>query len=177
MGWQRLGGKCRLHLRPCSPGLPIPEPFRAMGSLAFAKLLIEGADVAVFPGIGFGEYGERGVGLALVENKQRLGRLLATSRGSSSVGASTRSPRPRSWRPHEFSEDRDRRARHGRCSDRGVVVENALTLAKGLAADRDRCCIRAGSAQGPRPRRSTVTAGTRTPGRWRPTPRSSLYAN
>ena len=51
---------------------PIPEPFRAMGSLAFAKLLIEEADVAVSPGIGFGEYGDDHVRLALVENKQRL---------------------------------------------------------------------------------------------------------
>lgn len=51
---------------------PIPEPFKAMGSLAFAKLLLEEADVAVAPGIGFGEYGEGYVRMALVENKHRL---------------------------------------------------------------------------------------------------------
>lgn len=51
---------------------PIPEPFRAMGSLAFAKLLLEEADVAVSPGIGFGEYGEGYVRMALVENRHRL---------------------------------------------------------------------------------------------------------
>ncbi|MCS7267562.1 MAG: LL-diaminopimelate aminotransferase [Geminicoccaceae bacterium] len=51
---------------------PVPEPFRAMGSLAFAKLLLEEADVAVAPGIGFGEYGEGHVRMALVENKHRL---------------------------------------------------------------------------------------------------------
>ncbi len=51
---------------------PIPEPFRGMGSLAFAKLLLEEAEVAVAPGIGFGEYGEGYVRLALVENRQRL---------------------------------------------------------------------------------------------------------
>lgn len=51
---------------------PIPEPFRDMGSLAFAKLLLEDAHVAVSPGIGFGEYGDGHVRMALVENKHRL---------------------------------------------------------------------------------------------------------
>jgi alanine-synthesizing transaminase len=51
---------------------PIPEPFREMGSLAFAKLLLEEAQVAVSPGIGFGEYGDRHVRMALVENTHRL---------------------------------------------------------------------------------------------------------
>ncbi|MEQ8696009.1 MAG: LL-diaminopimelate aminotransferase, partial [Bauldia litoralis] len=36
---------------------PIPEKFRGLGSLEFSKLLIEKADVAVAPGIGFGEHG------------------------------------------------------------------------------------------------------------------------
>jgi alanine-synthesizing transaminase len=51
---------------------PVPEPFKALGSMGFAKLLLEEADVAVSPGIGFGEYGEGYVRLALVENRQRL---------------------------------------------------------------------------------------------------------
>lgn len=51
---------------------PIPEKYRAMGSLAFSKLLLEKANVAVAPGIGFGEYGEGYVRIALVENRQRL---------------------------------------------------------------------------------------------------------
>lgn len=51
---------------------PVPEPFRGLGSLGFAKLLLEEAEVAVAPGIGFGEYGEGHVRLALVENKHRL---------------------------------------------------------------------------------------------------------
>jgi alanine-synthesizing transaminase len=50
----------------------IPEPFRDTGSLAFAKLLIEKASVAVSPGIGFGEYGEGYVRIALVENEERV---------------------------------------------------------------------------------------------------------
>jgi len=51
---------------------PIPAEYRALGSLAFSKLLLERANVAVSPGIGFGEYGEGFVRIALVENRQRL---------------------------------------------------------------------------------------------------------
>ncbi|GHD09625.1 LL-diaminopimelate aminotransferase [Tianweitania populi] len=51
---------------------PIPEQYRAMGSLEFSKLLIEHADVAVAPGIGFGEHGDDYVRLALVENEHRI---------------------------------------------------------------------------------------------------------
>jgi alanine-synthesizing transaminase len=51
---------------------PIPEPFRELGSVEFAKLLIEKADVAVSPGLGFGEYGEGFVRIGLVENEHRI---------------------------------------------------------------------------------------------------------
>jgi len=51
---------------------PVPEKFRHLGSLEFSKLLIEKADVAVAPGIGFGEHGDDYVRLALVENEQRI---------------------------------------------------------------------------------------------------------
>lgn len=50
----------------------IPEKFKAMGSVEFAKLLVEKADVAVAPGLGFGEYGDDYVRLAVVENEQRI---------------------------------------------------------------------------------------------------------
>jgi alanine-synthesizing transaminase len=50
----------------------IPEPFRHLGSLEFSKLLVENAEVAVAPGIGFGEHGDDYVRLALVENEQRI---------------------------------------------------------------------------------------------------------
>ena len=50
----------------------VPEKFRHLGSLEFCKLLIEKADVAVSPGIGFGEHGDDYVRLALVENEQRI---------------------------------------------------------------------------------------------------------
>jgi alanine-synthesizing transaminase len=55
---------------------PIPEAFRVLGSLEFAKLLIQEARVAVSPGIGFGEYGEGYVRFALVENEQRIRQAL-----------------------------------------------------------------------------------------------------
>ena len=51
---------------------PIPERFRSLGSVEFSKLLIEKADVAVAPGIGFGEHGDDYVRIALVENEQRI---------------------------------------------------------------------------------------------------------
>jgi len=50
----------------------IPEEFKSMGSLEFSKKLIEEAKVAVSPGIGFGNYGEGFVRLALVENEMRI---------------------------------------------------------------------------------------------------------
>lgn len=65
---------------------PIPERFQLLGSVEFAKLLIEKADVAVAPGLGFGEHGEGYVRIALVENEQRIrqaarniGRFLASA--------------------------------------------------------------------------------------------------
>ncbi|UJQ95624.1 LL-diaminopimelate aminotransferase [Mariluticola halotolerans] len=51
---------------------PIPDQFAHLGSLEFAKLLVAEAGVAVAPGVGFGEYGDQYVRLALVENEQRI---------------------------------------------------------------------------------------------------------
>ncbi|MBT3348222.1 MAG: alanine transaminase [Thiotrichales bacterium] len=50
---------------------PIPEPYRAMGSLDFCKKLLSDAKVAVSPGIGFGEYGDDYVRFGLIENEHR----------------------------------------------------------------------------------------------------------
>jgi alanine-synthesizing transaminase len=50
----------------------IPEQFRHLGSLEFSKLLVEKSEVAVAPGIGFGEHGDDYVRLAIVENEQRI---------------------------------------------------------------------------------------------------------
>ncbi len=51
---------------------PVPEPFQSLGSMEFSKILLKEAEVAVSPGIGFGEYGEGYVRLCLVENEQRI---------------------------------------------------------------------------------------------------------
>jgi alanine-synthesizing transaminase len=50
----------------------IPEQFGGMKSLEFSTLLLQGADIAVSPGVGFGEYGDDYVRIALVENEQRI---------------------------------------------------------------------------------------------------------
>ena len=55
---------------------PIPEQYKALGSLEFAKLCVEEAKVAVSPGIGFGQYGDGYVRFALVENEQRIRQAL-----------------------------------------------------------------------------------------------------
>lgn len=55
---------------------PIPEQYADLGSLAFSKLLLKEAEVAVAPGIGFGEYGDTHVRIAMVENKQRIRQAL-----------------------------------------------------------------------------------------------------
>ena len=49
----------------------IPEPYRKMGSLEFAKKILADARVAVSPGIGFGDYGDAYVRFALIENESR----------------------------------------------------------------------------------------------------------
>jgi alanine-synthesizing transaminase len=51
---------------------PVPEKYRELGSMEFAKDLLIHAKVAVSPGIGFGEYGEGHVRVALVENEHRI---------------------------------------------------------------------------------------------------------
>lgn len=51
---------------------PIPEKFKPLGSLEFSKLLVEKAEVAIAPGIGFGEHGDDYVRVAIVENEQRI---------------------------------------------------------------------------------------------------------
>jgi alanine-synthesizing transaminase len=50
----------------------IPDPYQGLGSLEFTKRLLEDAKVAVSPGIGFGDYGDDHVRIALIENDHRL---------------------------------------------------------------------------------------------------------
>lgn len=66
-GWPVIPPKATMFL-----WAKIPEPFNAMGSLEFSKMLINQAGVAVSPGIGFGEYGDGYVRFALIENKHRI---------------------------------------------------------------------------------------------------------
>ena len=72
---------------------PLPEQFKHLGSVEFAKRLMEGAEFAVAPGAGFGEYGDGFVRIALVENEQRirqaarnLKKFLQTNAASSAAG-------------------------------------------------------------------------------------------
>jgi alanine-synthesizing transaminase len=51
---------------------PVPPAFAHLGSLEFSKLLLREAQVAVAPGVGFGEYGDAHVRIALVENRHRI---------------------------------------------------------------------------------------------------------
>ena len=59
---------------------PIPEQFKAMGSLEFSKKVLIEAKVAVSPGIGFGSYGDNFVRFALIENEHRTRQALRAIR-------------------------------------------------------------------------------------------------
>ena len=59
---------------------PIPEQFKAIGSLEFAKKVLIEAKVAVSPGIGFGSYGDNFVRFALIENEHRTRQALRAIR-------------------------------------------------------------------------------------------------
>lgn len=67
IGWRVRRPKASMFL-----WVPIPKRFRKMGSMTLAMRLLEEANVAVAPGIGFGEEGEGYLRIALVENEQRL---------------------------------------------------------------------------------------------------------
>jgi alanine-synthesizing transaminase len=60
---------------------PVPPAYGHLGSVDFAKLLLERAGVAVAPGIGFGEHGDGHVRIAFVENTQRLRQAVRAIRG------------------------------------------------------------------------------------------------
>ncbi len=66
---------------------PIPEALQHMGSLEFATFLLQEGKVAVSPGIGFGEYGDRYVRFALIENEHRTRQAIRGIRHALSVAA------------------------------------------------------------------------------------------
>ncbi|MFN8545684.1 MAG: alanine transaminase [Candidatus Binatia bacterium] len=68
----------------------IPDEFKAMGSLEFSKFLLKEAKVAVSPGIGFGEYGDQHVRLALIENEHRTRQAVRGVRRALGDGLSPR---------------------------------------------------------------------------------------
>ncbi|MCC7483852.1 MAG: alanine transaminase [Burkholderiales bacterium] len=71
LGWEVEVPKATMYV-----WAPIPEPYRAMGSLEFSKKLLAQAKIAVAPGIGFGHYGEGHVRFALIENEARTRQAL-----------------------------------------------------------------------------------------------------
>jgi alanine-synthesizing transaminase len=68
---------------------PIPQAFQAVGSVEFSTMLVEKAELAVSPGIGFGEHGEGYVRIALVENEQRIRQAARNLRRFLEFGAET----------------------------------------------------------------------------------------
>ncbi|MCA9730620.1 MAG: alanine transaminase [Deferribacteres bacterium] len=71
-GMNRIGWKIDPPKSTMFIWAEIPEQFRKMGSLEFSKFLLKEANVAVSPGIGFGEYGDDYVRLSLIENEHRM---------------------------------------------------------------------------------------------------------
>src|SRR5437899_8542277 len=68
----------------------IPDAFKAMGSLAFSKLLLEEAKLAVLPGIGFGEHGDHYLRFALIENEHRTRQAVRGIRRALSGGLASK---------------------------------------------------------------------------------------
>ncbi|HEX6237153.1 MAG TPA: aminotransferase class I/II-fold pyridoxal phosphate-dependent enzyme [Acidimicrobiales bacterium] len=70
-GLQRIGWEVPRPRGTMFAWAPIPEPYRHMGSVEFASMLVREAEVATSPGVGFGPGGEGYVRFALIENEQR----------------------------------------------------------------------------------------------------------
>ena len=71
LGWHVVKPKATMFV-----WAPIPEHYRTMGSLEFSKYLLKEAEVAVSPGIGFGQQGDAYVRFGLIENKDRTRQAL-----------------------------------------------------------------------------------------------------
>jgi alanine-synthesizing transaminase len=67
MGWMVEVPKASMYI-----WAKIPEVYQGLGSIEFTRRLLEGAKIAVAPGIGFGDYGNDHVRIALIENEHRL---------------------------------------------------------------------------------------------------------
>lgn len=71
-GLQRVGWNIEKPKATMFVWAEMPEKYKKLGSIEFAKFILKEAKVAVSPGIGFGEYGDDFVRFALVENEQRI---------------------------------------------------------------------------------------------------------
>jgi alanine-synthesizing transaminase len=67
IGWMVENPKASMYV-----WAKIPDQYAALGSIEFTKRLLEGAKIAVAPGVGFGDYGDDHVRIALIENEHRL---------------------------------------------------------------------------------------------------------
>jgi alanine-synthesizing transaminase len=79
-GLNRIGWDVRAPRGSMFIWAPVPEPYREMGSLEFARFLIESADVATSPGVGFGDGGDAHVRFALIENELRTAQAVRNLR-------------------------------------------------------------------------------------------------
>ena len=79
-GLNKIGWTVEKPLATLYVWAEIPDKFKKMGSMKFALLLLEKAEVAVAPGIGFGKYGDDFVRFALVENTQRIKQAIRSLR-------------------------------------------------------------------------------------------------
>lgn len=75
-GLNALGWEVEKPMATMFVWAPIPEEYKAMGSLEFSKKLLLEAKVAVSPGIGFGQYGDDHVRFGLIENEHRTRQAL-----------------------------------------------------------------------------------------------------
>ena len=66
-GWMVENPKASMYI-----WAEIPDPYKHLGSLEFAKKVLGEAKVAVSPGVGFGDYGDTHVRFALIENEHRI---------------------------------------------------------------------------------------------------------
>jgi alanine-synthesizing transaminase len=79
-GLDRIGWKFPRPMGTMFAWAPIPEAYREMGSIEFAKMLVREADVALSVGVGFGPGGDDYVRFALIENEQRIGQAVRNLR-------------------------------------------------------------------------------------------------
>jgi alanine-synthesizing transaminase len=75
-GLNRIGWEIKSPKGTMFVWAKIPEQFAGMGSVEFSKFLIKEAQVAVSPGLGFGEYGDDYVRFALIENNMRINQAI-----------------------------------------------------------------------------------------------------